>query len=507
MGRFRQAMVALLALAVTFALGPLAVPTAGAPADELVVAEAITQETLDGQRSTVQTTLNVTFLINEPLLWLDFADREIKPLLATSYRFVTNTIWEFKIRDGVKFSNGEELDANAVKFSLERIRRADLRTPLAIYARSFREIQAVDKYTVRIITNTPAPVLPLYMTRIGMVPPRYLQEKGDEEFGRAPIGTGPYKLERWVRGERVILTANDAYWGRRASASRLVWRYIPENATRVAALGSGEVHIAATLPYREVAAMRARGLSVVPVNTLRTMFVQFNLLKDRPVKNKKVRQALNYAIDKDAIISTVLDGYARKLDGQVLTRDYFGYHEGLKAYPYDPNRARQLLSEAGFASGLTVTLTGPPERYVLGRETMQVVGSMLERVGVRVNLNYVEFGRFLQLLLSKEFDDMAFWGAATVPDADVYLGAVFVRGGAYSTNASDEFDDAYNRAQRTMDPTRRLDLYRKAQEVLHDEAPAIFLHQQVNVFGVSSRVSGFRTDPDEGIRVQGVRLR
>jgi peptide/nickel transport system substrate-binding protein len=507
MGRLRLGLVALLVLAVSSTLGPMAAPTFGAPSEELVVAEAVTQETLDGQRSTVQTTLNVTFLINEPLLWLDFTDREIKPLLATSYRLVTNTIWEFKIREGVKFTNGEELDANAVKFSLDRIRRPELRTPLAVYARFFREIQVVDKHTVRVITPTPAPVLPLYMTRIGIVPPRYLQEKGDEEYGRAPVGTGPYKLDRWVRGERVVLSANESYWGPRNSAPRVVWRYIPENATRVAALGSGEVHIAATLPYREVAAMRARGLSVIPVNTLRTMFVQFNLLKDRPVRNKKVRQALNYAIDKDAIISTILDGYARKLDGQVLTRDYFGYHEGLKAYPYDPNKAKQLLAEAGFASGLTLTLTGPPERYVLGKETMQVVAAMLERVGVRVNLNYVEFGRFVQQLLSKEYDDMVFWGAATVPDADVYLGAIFLKGGAYSANASDEFDEAYSRAQRTMDPTRRLDLYKKAAEVLYEEAPAVFLHQQVNVFGVSPRVSRFRPDPDEGIRVQGVRLR
>ncbi|MGQ0570999.1 MAG: ABC transporter substrate-binding protein [Armatimonadota bacterium] len=507
MDRFRLGLVAILALALTSTFGPLAGPTAGAPVDELVVAEAVTQETLDGQRTTVQTTLNVTFLINEPLLWLDFSDREIKPQLATSYRLVTNTIWEFKIREGVKFTNGEEMDAAAVKFSLDRIRRPDLRTPLAIYARSFREIQVVDKYTVRVMTPIPAPVLPLYMTRIGIVPPRYLQERGDEEFGRTPIGTGPYKLDRWVRGERVVLSANESYWGGRPSAPRLVWRYIPENATRVAALGSGEVHIAATLPYRDVAGMRSRGLNVIPVNTLRTMFVQFNLLKDRPLRNKKVRQALNYAVDKDVLISTVLDGYARKLDGQVLTRDYFGYHEGLKAYPYDPNKAKQLLTEAGFASGLTLNMTGPPERYVLGKETMQVVAAMLERVGVRVTQNYVEFGRFVQMLLSREYDDMAFWGAATVPDADVYLGAVFLRGGAYSALASEEFDDAYNRAQRTMDLARRLELYKKAAEVLHEEVPAIFLHQQVNVFGLSPRVTGFRPDPDEGIRVQGVRFR
>jgi ABC-type transport system substrate-binding protein len=111
------------------------------------------------------------------------------------------------------------------------------------------------------------------------------------------------------------------------------------------------------------------------------------------------------------------------------------------------------------------------------------------------------------MLLSKDYQDTVFWGAATVPDADVYLGAIFVRGGAYSANASDDFDEAYNRAARTMDPTRRLDLYKRAAEVLYEEAPAIFLHQQTNVFAANSRVTGFRPDPDEGIRVQGVRLR
>ncbi len=505
MSRCGRGLVAVLLLALAATLG--AAPIAGAPASELVVAEAVTPETLDGQRSTVQTTLNVTFLISEPLLWLDFSDKEIKPLLATSYRLVSNTTWEFKIREGVKFTNGEEMDAAAVKFSLDRIRRPELRTPLAIYARVFRDIQVVDKYTVRVLTTIPAPVLPLYMTRIGILPPRYLQEKGDEEFGRNPVGTGPYKLERWVRGERVVLAANDSYWGQKPSVSQVVWRYIPENATRVAALGSGEVHIAATIPYQDAAGLRGRGMTVTPVNTLRTMFVQFNLLKDGPAKNKKVRQALNYAVDKDGMISTVLDGFARKLDGQVLSREYFGYHDGLKAYPYDPNKAKQLLAEAGYGNGLTINMTGPPERYVLGKETMQVLAAMFERVGVKTNLNYVEFGRFVQVLLNKSFDDTVFWGAGTVPDADVYLGAVFVKGGAYSSNASDEFDEAYNRAQRTMDPVRRLELYRKAAEILHEEAPAIFLHQQTNVFGMSPRVTGFKPDPDEGIRVQGVRLR
>ncbi len=505
MSRFERGLVAVLLLALAATLG--AAPIAGAPAGELVVAEAVTPETLDGQRSTVQTTLNVTFLINEPLLWLDFSDKEIKPLLATSYRLVSNTTWEFKIREGVKFTNGEEMDATAVKFSLDRIRRPELRTPLAIYARAFRDIQVVDKYTVRVLTTIPAPVLPLYMTRIGILPPRYVQEKGDEEFGRNPVGTGPYRLERWVRGERVVLTANDTYWGPKPAVSQVVWRYIPENATRVAALGSGEVHIAATIPYQDAAGLRARGMNVSPVNTLRTMFVQFNLLKDGAAKNKKVRQALNYAVDKDGMIRTVLDGFARKLDGQVLSREYFGYHDGLKAYPYDPNKAKQLLAEAGYGSGLTINMTGPPERYVLGKETMQVLAAMFERVGVKTNLNYVEFGRFVQVLLNKSFDDSAFWGAATVPDADVYLGAIFVKGGAYSSNASDEFDEAYSRAQRTMDPVRRLELYRKAAEIIHEEAPAIFLHQQTNVFGMSPRVTGFRPDPDEGIRVQGVRLR
>lgn len=120
MSRCGRGLVAVLLLALAATLGTA--PIAGAPASELVVAEAVTQETLDGQRSTVQTTLNVTFLINEPLLWLDFSDKEIKPLLATSYRLVSNTTWEFKIREGVKFTNGEEMDAAAVKFSLDRIR-------------------------------------------------------------------------------------------------------------------------------------------------------------------------------------------------------------------------------------------------------------------------------------------------------------------------------------------------------------------------------------------------
>lgn len=488
---------------------PSTAPTAAGSAarQELTIAQGTDPQTLDAQRSTVQQALNISMQINEPLLYLNYQTKQIENMLATSVKDVGNNTWEVKLRPGVKFTNGEPFNAAAVKFSVERISKPELKSPALIYVRPIKQVSAVDDLTVRLTTDGPSPVLPLYLTRIAMVPPKYITDLGDAEFARKPVGTGPYKLVEWLKDERVVLQANDEYWGEKPSLSKVTFRSIPETSTRMAALKTGEVQIATQVSIDEAPALQQSGeVKVVSIPGLRLMMVQFNLLKDNALKDQRVRQALNYAVDKDALVQQVLGGYGKKLEGQPATPDYFGYNPSVKAYEYNPDKAKQLLTEAGYGpqKPLALTLYAPQGRYVRDKEIAQAIGGQLQAVGINAKVEIMDWGIYLEKLLAKELDPMMFWGASTVPDADVWITSMLGSKGAYSEWANPEFDAAAKQAGQTMDRTQRQGMYNKIMQTAHDQAPLLYLYQQVDIYGVNAKVTGFTPNPDESINLTGV---
>lgn len=469
---------------------------------ELVIAQGVDPQTLDPHRSTVQQALNISMAIAEPLIDFDYQTGELKPRLAVSWKNIDDVTWEIKLREGVSFTNGEPFTAESVKVSIERIKKPELKSPATIYVRPIVEVKVVDDHTVHIITDGPSAVLPLNLTRIGMVPPGYLREKGDEALSTAPVGTGPFKLVEWQKDERVVLEANPDYWGGRPPVDRVIFRSIPAASTRVAALRAGEADIITSLPLEEAEALNAGGeFNVESVPSLRLMMVQFNLEKEGPHQDVRVRQALNYAVDKQALVDEVLSGYGGVLDGQPLSREYFGHTDAVDAYPYDPDKARQLLAEAGYSASnpLRLTLYAPTGRYMRDKEVAEAIAGQLRAVGVDVRLEVMEWGLFLEKMLAKELSPLAFWGAATVPDADVWLGSMATCGAAYSAWCNKDFDALVRQAGRTLDEKARLDLYERAVRLVHEQAPFIFLYQQHDVYGVSKRVQGFVPNPDESI--------
>ena len=474
---------------------------------ELVIAQGTDPQTLDPHGSTVQQALNISMAIAEPLIYLNYETGELEPLLAESWEPIGENVWEIRLRQGISFTNGEPFTAEAVKFSLERVGLPELASPATIYIRPIQDVRVADDYTVHIITDGPSPVIPLYLTRIGMVPPQYVTENGHEIMSQQPVGTGPYKLVSWQKDERVVLEANPDYWRGAPTIDRIVFRSIPEASTRVAALRAGEADIIAHVPLEEVDRL-GEGLSVATTPSLRTMMLDFDLLDDGPQQDRRVRQALNYAIDVDAIVNNVLAGYGRKLDGQPISAEYFGYSDEIEAYPYDPDRARALLAEAGYddSNPLRLTFYATNGRYLRDQEVAQAITGQFSQVGVQVDLQILEWGQFLQRMLDRALEPLAMWGAATVPDADVWLGSMLTCGAAYSTYCNEELDELVRQAGRELDTQRRREIYAEVLRLIHEEAPYVFLYQQYDVWGVSDRVSGFVPMPDESINLWNIRV-
>jgi len=473
----------------------------------VTIAEGVGPQTLDPHGSTVQAVLNISTAMCEPLALLDYSKMEIEPNLATSWRPLDDTTWEVKLRQGITFTNGEPFDANSVKFSFERIRDPKLKSPAMIYVRPIKEVKVVDSYTVHITTDGPTPTIPLYLTRIGIVPAKYVEEKGLVEFAREPVGTGPFQLAKWVKDEYVELKANEDYWKGKAKVDRVIYKSIPETLTRMAALETKEADLVSHLLIEEIPSIeKKKYLEVVKVPSLRTMFVQFNMTKESPLLDKRVRQAMNYAVDVDSIIENVLQGYGIRLNGQVLSREYDGYNPNMKPYPYDPGKARQLVKEAG-CENYEFTLTGTSGRYLRDKEVAEVMGAQLNAAGIKTKVRIMEWGGFLEKMLAKELSHMGFWGAATVPAADVYLGAMVRGGAAYSNYVNPKFDSLFEEAVKTIDKDKRQKLFNKIAELCYDEPPFIFLYQQMTTYGVNKRVGGWTPSPDDRIDLYSLYLK
>ncbi|MDB4897725.1 MAG: extracellular solute-binding protein family 5 [Firmicutes bacterium] len=474
---------------------------------ELVIAQGTDPLTLDPHRSTVQQALNISMAIAEPLFTLDYKTGEIKPLLGLEAKNLDDKTWQINLRQGVKFTNGEEFTADSVKVSIERIKKPELKSPATIYVRPIEKVEVVDKYTVKLVTSAPSPVIPLYLTRIAMVPPKYLQEKGEEALVKAPVGTGAYKLKEWIKDERVVLTANPDYWGGKPQLDTVTFRSIPETSTRMAALKTGEADIVTQVAAEEVSALEQGGqVKVQSIPGLRLMMYQFNLEKDGPQQDVRVRQALNYAVDKEALVKNILNGNGRVLDGQPVAKEYFGFSDQVKAYPFDPEKAKQLLAEAGYtaAKPLAMTLYAPQGRYNRDKEVAEAIGGMLQAVGVKADVQVMDWGVFIQKLLAKELAPLSFWGASTAPDADLWLGSMMLSGAAYSEWKNPDFDKLVQAGGQTLDKQKRLEIYAQAAQMAHDQAPLIYLYQQVDMYGISNRVQGYVPSPDEGIYLNGV---
>jgi len=321
----RALAAALLAAAVCVPAG-LTVPRAQAASTggTLVVAQSTDASTLDPQKQGKMPDMSILSNIFDTLVTRD-ANNKLAPSLATSWRALNTTTWEFKLRQGVKFQDGEPFNATVVKFSIDRLLDPKTKSPI-VELRPVKGVKVVNASTVDFLLKAPDPILPNQLTLFGgvMVPPAYIRRKGDAYFAAHPVGTGPFTFVSWQKDSQLVLAANTAYWRGAPTVRRLIFKPIPNEADMVAALKTGDVDIAANISADAAAQLQgAQGLRVVSTPSIRIYYVVLDTTHG-PLADVRVRQALNYAVDANAMVKALLGGYGRRA-ATLVPRQSFGY--------------------------------------------------------------------------------------------------------------------------------------------------------------------------------------
>ena len=489
-----------------------------APQGKIVIAQGVDPTTLDTQNQQETPASVVASHLFDTLVERD-QNLKIVPALAEELpKLVAPTTWEVKLRRGVKFHNGEEFNAESVKWSLERV-KTGLRASSNF--RPIEKVDIVDPYTVRVQTSKPWPIFPTIMTsrQASMYPPKAYAGKDSAFISKNPIGTGPYKLVRWSKDEEIVLEANDQYWRGAPKIKTVVFRPIPDDAVRVAALQNGEVDVAVNIPPHLANIINNHPkifLSTAPsIRTLQLMFVtheydaQHKLVG--PYKgvtaDKRVRQAIAYALDVDEIIKGVLDGKAMRT-ATLLTPLHFGYDPALKPIKQDLGKVKQLLTEASFPGGLELTLNSPQGRYVRDKEVAEAVTGQLTKAGIKTQLKTFEFVSYLNTLVYVHKPGPVWligWGTGTV-DAETVYGPLFRTGSNLGNYHNADFDGMVDQAQTQMDEKQRLATYHRINKLWIDDMPAVPLYQQLDLYGASKRLN-WKARSDELIKAYDMSLK
>ncbi len=324
---------------------------------------------------------------------------QLEPGLATEWKTIDPLTWEFKLRKGVKFHDGSDFTAADVVASIERVPKVENSpSPFTAFTKQIKEMIVVDPYTIRLRTATPYPLMPSDMTQVTIIS-KAAAKATTEDFnsGKAAIGTGPYKLVRYVKGDRIELVRNDAYWGGKTPWEKVTLRVLPQDASRVAALLSGDVQAIENVPTADVAQLRKdKKLQLSRTVADRLIYLHLDSSRDvspfvtdkagkplekNPLKDVRVRRAMSKAINRAAIVDKVMEGEAIPA-GQLVPEFLFGATKNLKVEPFDPEGAKKLLAEAGYPDGFGLTIHAPNNRYVNDAKIAQAVAQMLSRVGI-----------------------------------------------------------------------------------------------------------------------------
>lgn len=432
-------------------------------------------------------------------------DGDQQPALAESWRAVTSTSWEFTLRRGVKFHNGTDFTPEDVRFTVERVAK-DAKSPQYNYVALVKEVSVIDDRTVRFELKSPDPTLADQLMLVPIGSKRYFEEVGAQQFSAKPVGTGPYEFVEWKRGEQLVMSANGKYWRGVPPVARVIWRVIPEPAALVASLQTGEVDIAVNVPPDDVTRLSGKGgVKIQRVPSQRSIFLVLDNTAG-PLKDVRVRQALNYGLDRQGIIDKVLLGYAKALP-TLLGEMYLGSDAALKPYAYDPVKARQLLAEAGYPNGFEITFYAPTGRYVKDKEVAEAITGQYAQIGVRVKLQLQEFGTLLTNYRAHKLSPMYMIGYGTPVWDNIGAFRSYLRPSNPQTYYVDpEVERLVAGAEQLNDRTKRAEAFRQINDLLYQRAAFVFLYLQEDLYGVNDRIE-WTARSDERIWLYEIRLK
>jgi peptide/nickel transport system substrate-binding protein len=491
-------LIVLITAVMVFALalsgcGQKSDNQAGVQKDTLVVAQSADAKSLDPHATNDSTSSNVMKQIYNTLVRTT-EEMEIVPELAESWEQLDDLTWEFKLRQGVKFHNGEEFKASDVKFTLERMLQSN---KVGHIVEAIDKVEVVDDYTIRIITKEPfGPLLAhLSHSASSILNEKAVTEAGDG-YGQNPVGTGPFKFVSWQADDNIVLERFDDYFEGPAKIKQITFRVIPEGTNRTIALETGEADIAYGIePIDMDKIANHEKLELVKAPALAMYYIGFNLDKE-PFDNKLVRQAICYAINTDDIIDAVLNGAGIKAVSPIAP-SVFGHNDELQGYEYNPEKAKELLKEAGYENGFETKMMISGS---LANQIAQVVQAQLKEIGIDVAIEQIEWGTYIDKTAAGEHE-MFFlgWGTVTA-DADYGLYPMFHSASQGSAGnrffyENEEVDRLLEIGKTSTDANERLEAYKQAQEIIVDDAPLLPTHYKIDSAGIQKYVKGFKLHP------------
>ena len=497
-----------------------AVATA-APAGKVVIAQGVDPTSLDMMNQQEQPASNVGAQMFDMLVERDQSLKLVPSLAAELPRLINPTTWEVKLRRGVKFHNGEDFNADSVKFSLERLANQTNKLRGSSSFAPIDHVEIVDPSTVRVVTKKPWPVFISHMAlrQASMYPPKEYAGKDTAAISRNPIGTGPYKFVRWAKDEEIVMEANDTYWAGAPKIKTVVFKPIPDDAVRVAALQNGEIDVAVNIPPHLAPVIDKHPkifLSTAPsIRTIQLMIYTHQMDQNHkpvgpyngPTADKRVRQAIASALDPDEIIKSVLDGKAIRV-ATMLTSMHFGFDPALKPIKHDVAKTKKLLADAGFPNGIEITLNAPQGRYVRDKEVAEAAAGQLTKAGIKTTLRTFEFVNFLNSMVYVHKAGPVWligWGQSMLDAEGIYV-PLFRSGSLLCNYHNPDVDGLIDLAQTQLDPKQRLETYHKINKLWIEDAAAVPLYQQLDLYGASKRLV-WKARSDELIKAYDMALR
>lgn len=440
-------------------------------------------------------------------------DNKLIPGLAESWKTVSDTVWEFKLRPNVKWHDGSPFTADDVIFTFERAPNVPNSPSSFAAAVKGKTIKKIDDLTIQISTEAPHPLTPNDLSNLLIISKKNGEGAKTEDYnsGKAAIGTGAYKLVTFVPGDRIEMARNDAYWGSKPAWEKLQFKPIKAGPARVAALLAGDVDFIEDVPTADIEKLKKDGkVDLAQGVSRRVIYFHMDHFRDQtpfitakdgsaiknPLRDKRVRQALSKAINRDAIVSRVMEGVAIPAS-QLLDESFFGTSKNLKPTAYDLEGAKKLLAEAGFPDGFKMTLHGPNGRYTNDVKVAEAVAQMFTRAGIQTSIETLPPAVFFNRASAgdKGLPEFSFilvgWGADTgetsgalkplLATFDKEKGTGTANRGRYS---NPELDELIAEAQSTVDDAKRAAMLAKASEMAMEDVGLIVSHYPVNTWGV-----------------------
>lgn len=501
LGTVAKPLATALCLAGALAMSGQAL--ADKKSDTLRMAYDQAPESVDPYYNNVRIGVIITANVWDTLLYRDPMTNEYKGQLAKSWKQVDDRTLEFELREGVKFHNGEDFDADSVVYTLTFVADPKNKAVTQQNVNWIEKVEKLDKYKVRIISKTTFPGAKEYLSTTAVIhPAKYYKEVGPSGMNAKPVGTGPYKVVEYVPGKSILLEKNTNYFKDSPKAQpkigKVLIRFIPDRQTQVAEVISGGTDFIMHVPQDQAEKLKNMpSVQVLSGNTMRIVFMQMNIQDGTPapqLKDVRVRKAIAHAIDREAIVKNIV-GQGSVLLNTICTPSQTGCtDEGAMVHKYDPSLSKKLLAEAGYPDGFSIDIVA-----YRGRQQTEAIMNYLQAVGIKPKLNFMQYAAMREMIrANKAALTHQTWASNLVNDVSASTPVYFGFGNDDITRDK-EVKELLDKGDHTIDTAARKEVYKKALNIIAEKAYAIPLWS-LPVYYVANKEVSFRPYPDELVR-------